>query len=65
MQTEAIRSEAFQLLNNLPPIKLNEALKYLKLLSQIPEEKLDLAQEYLENLGWTKLALEAAEKEWE
>ncbi len=65
MQTEAIRSEAFEILNNLPPIKLNKALNYLKLLSQIPEEKLDLAQEYLENLGWTKLALEVAEKEWE
>jgi len=65
MQTETIRSEAFQLLNKLPPIKLNEALNYLKLLHQLPEERLDAAQEYLENLGWTMLALEAAEKDWE
>lgn len=57
--------DSLRLINNLPPIKLNEALNYLKLLSQIPEEKLDTAREYLESLGWTKLALEVAEKEWE
>lgn len=65
MQTEAVRTEAFKLLNNLPPIKLNEAFNYLKLLHQLPDEKLDAAQEYVENLGWTMLALEAAEKDWE
>jgi len=63
MQTETVQSEAFQLLNNLAPIKLNEALNYLKLLHQLPEERLDAAQEYLENLGWTMLALEAAERD--
>jgi len=65
MQTETVRSEAFQLLHNLPPIKLNEALNYLKLLHQLPEEKLGATHEYLENLGWTMLALEAAEQDWE
>ncbi|MEK7727837.1 MAG: hypothetical protein AAB354_05445 [candidate division KSB1 bacterium] len=65
MQTETVRSEAMQLLNKLPPLKLNEALNYLKLLHQVPEEKLDATQEYLETLGWMLLALEAAEQDWE
>jgi len=65
MQVEAIRHEALQILNRLSDVKLTEALNYLKLLSLIPPGKLDATEEYLENLGWTMLALEAAETEWE
>lgn len=65
MQVEAARNEALQIIHSLSEFKLSEALNYLKLLQQLPEGQIDKFEDYVENLGWTMLASEAAEKDWE
>ncbi len=65
MQIETVRNEALQIIHSLPEFKLPEALNYLRLLQQLPEGQIDRFEDYMENLGWTMLASEAAEKDWE
>lgn len=63
MQVETVRSEAQNILNSLPEIKLTDALNYLKFLNRLSEEQLDTLEDFMENLGWSLLASEAIEKE--
>lgn len=65
MQTDTARNEALQIIHNLPEIKLHEAVNYLRFLDRLREDQVNHLEEYMENLGWTILASEAAEKDWE
>lgn len=65
MQIETVRGEAYDILNKLPEIKLTKALSYLQFLNQLPEEQIDALEDLTENLGWSLLASEVAEKEWQ
>lgn len=65
MQEELIRDQARDILNKLPAPRLSSALNYLKLLEKLPAKQLDTVEEMLENLGWSILASEVAEEEWQ
>lgn len=65
MQEELIRDQARDILNKLPEPRLSSALNYLKLLEKLPAKQLDTVEEMLENLGWSILASEVAEEEWQ
>ncbi len=65
MQQEIIRSQARDLLDKLPEPRLHSALNYLKLLEKLSSDQLDELEEMLENLGWSILASEVAEEEWQ
>jgi hypothetical protein len=65
MQQEIIRSQARDILNKLPESRLSSALNYLKILEKIPSNQLDALQDMLENLGWSILASEIIEEEWQ
>jgi len=65
MQIETVRGEAYDILNKLPEIKLTKALSYLQFLSRLPEEQVDALEDLTESLGWSLLASEVAEKEWQ
>jgi len=65
MQIETVRGEAYDILNKLPEIKLTKALSYLQFLRQLPDEQVDALEDLTESLGWSLLASEVAEKEWQ
>jgi hypothetical protein len=65
MQEELIRNQARDILDKLPEPRLSSALNYLKLLEKLPADQLDAVEEMLENLGWSILASEVAEEEWQ
>lgn len=65
MQEELIRNQARDILDKLPEPRLSSALNYLKLLEKLPAKQLDVVEEMLENLGWSILASEVAEEEWQ
>jgi hypothetical protein len=63
MQQEIIRNQARGILDNLPEPRLSSAYNYLRMLEKLSAEKLEAAEELLENLGWSILASEVAEEE--
>jgi hypothetical protein len=65
MQQEIIRNQARDILDNLPEPRLSSAFNYLKLLEKLSADQLDAIEEMLENLGWSILASEVAEEEWQ
>ena len=65
MQQEIIRNQARGILDNLPEPRLNSAYNYLRMLEKLSAEKLEALEEMLENLGWSILASEVAEEEWQ
>jgi hypothetical protein len=65
MQQEIIRNQARDILEKLTEPRLSSAFNYLKLLEKMPADKLDTIEEMLENLGWSILASEVAEEEWQ
>ncbi|GEM_PF-5245662 len=65
MQQEIIRNQARDILDNLPEPRLSNAFNYLKLLEKLSADQLDAIEEMLENLGWSILASEVAEEEWQ
>jgi len=65
MQQEIIRGQARNILDKLPEPRLSSALNYLKILEKLPPDQLDALEEMLENLGWSILASEVAEEEWQ
>lgn len=65
MQQEIIRNQVHDILDKLPEPKLISTLNYLKLIEKLPPDQLEALEDLLENLGWSILASEVAEEEWQ
>ncbi|MBI4532260.1 MAG: hypothetical protein HY709_12155 [Candidatus Latescibacteria bacterium] len=65
MQSDTIRSDAHHLLDQLSEAKLMEAVNYLTLLDHLPDAQLDAIDDLIESVGWSLLAFEVAEKDWD
>jgi hypothetical protein len=65
MQQEFIRNQVHDILDKLPEPQLISTLNYLKLIEKLPASQLEALEDLLDNLGWSILASEVAEKEWE
>ena len=65
MQSDTIRSDAHHLLDQLSEAKLMEAVNYLTLLDRLPDAQLDAIDDLIESVGWSLLAFEVAEKDWD
>jgi hypothetical protein len=65
MQQELIRNQVHDILDKLPEPQLISTLNYLKLIEKLPADQLEAFEDLLENVGWSILASEVAEKEWQ
>ncbi len=65
MEIESPRNKAHFILDKLPDTKVTEALSYLEFLENLPEDKIDAIEEWMENLGWAILGSKVAKQDWE